>query len=268
MTTDSADARALLRVAPGDYVAERTRLAKEARAAGHRAVAGAYQALKRPNLSMWAVLAAADDADAVRAVVTATADLAKVQAGGSDAGAVSKASQHRRKALESLVDAAVKALARFEPGAEARRAEIRGIVDQLSRHEDLADGWIHGTLRDLPDDSWGFGAFADLEVTAGARSALPSPVEPKGRTAKAAPAPSAAPPQGPTRAERAANVRQARHDVTEARRAVGSAERRLDGARKALRDAEKEMRLAEKDHDLAERHHQAAATRLQAAEDG
>ena len=265
MTSDTADARALLKVAPGDYVAERTRLAKEARVAGDRSAAAGYLALKRPNLALWAVLAAGDDADAVRTVVTATADLAKVQSGGSDVAAMSKATQHRRKALESLVDTAVKALARFEPAAEARRAEIRGVVDQLSRREDLADAWLDGTLRDLPDDSWGFGAFADLEVTAGARSPK---VESKGRASTrstaAAPEPE---PRGPTRAARAAKVREARGDVTDAKRALGAAERRLDAARKALREAEKEVRLAEKEHEVAERRHQSAAARLQSAED-
>ena len=111
MTTDTIDARALLKVAPDDYVTERTRLVKQARADGDRAVAAAYQALKRPNLSLWAALAAAADTAAVRSVIAATDELANVQAGGSNAGAVSKASQARRKALEPLVDAAVKSLA-------------------------------------------------------------------------------------------------------------------------------------------------------------
>ena len=56
-----SDARVLFRVAPDDYVTERTRLVKEARAAGDRALAKSYAALKRPNLSLWAVLAADDD---------------------------------------------------------------------------------------------------------------------------------------------------------------------------------------------------------------
>ncbi len=120
--TDAADARLLLRQSPDDYVAERTRLVKQARADGQRDTANFYQSLKRPTLSTWAVLAAADDADAVNDVIAATNDLAKVQAGGSNAAALTSATKKRRSALEALVDRAVGALREWEPGAEARRA--------------------------------------------------------------------------------------------------------------------------------------------------
>ena len=47
----------------------------------------------------------------------------------------------------------------FDNGAEKRRPEIRALVDQLSRNPDLADAWIDGTLREMPDEQFGFGAF-------------------------------------------------------------------------------------------------------------
>ncbi len=145
-------------------------------------------------------------------------------------------------------------MARWERGAEARRAEIRGIVDLLSRHADVVDDWIDATLRDLPGDAWGFGAFADMEVTAGSESEAPRVKKTKprvdaGRTAIAEPEA----PAPPTRAERAEHTKRARQDVAAARRDLAAAERRVDSARKAVREAEKEMRLAEGGHVKAEK---------------
>ena len=243
MPIDAGDARVLLQVSPDDYVAERTRLVKLARADGDRVLAGFLQSLKHPGRSLWAVLAAGDDAAAVHGIVTATMELARIQAGGSDSRVLSSATQQRRKALESVVDRAVAALARGDAGAEARRAEIRGLVDQLSRHPDVAEAWIDGTLRDLPDDSWGFGAFTGVEVAAAPSSDKPS------------------------RAARAVRVRQARQDVAAAERELKTAERAVDAARKSVRDAEAALRLAEKDRAAAEQRHNDATVALESNQD-
>jgi hypothetical protein len=256
MATDAADARLLLQVAPDQYVAERTRRVKEARAEGDRARAGFYQSLKHPNLSLWAVLAAGADADAVRGIVTATTELAKVQAGGSDSGALSAATKQRRKALEALVDRAVAALAHWERGAEARRAEIRSVIDQLSRHADVVEGWIDGTLRDLPDDAWGFGAFADMEVKPASQSAelRPRKAKPGAGARKTTTAePDEPAPPAPSRSARAQRAKEARRVVAAAKRDLAAAERRVDVAKKAVREAEKEMRLAEGEQAGAEK---------------
>ena len=141
-----ADARLLLRQSPDNYVVERTRLVKQARAAGQRDVANFYQSLKRPTMSQWAVLAAADDADAVNDVVAATKDLAEVQAGGSNAAALATATKKRKAALEALVDRGVAALGQSDAGAESRRGEIRGMIDQLSCHPELAESWIDANV--------------------------------------------------------------------------------------------------------------------------
>jgi hypothetical protein len=268
MATDAPNARMLLQVAPDQYVAERSRLVKEARAEGDRARAAFYQSLKHPNLSLWAVLAAGADADAVRGIVTATTELAKVQAGGSDSGALSAATKQRRKALEALVDRAVAALAHWERGAEARRAEIRSVIDQLSRHADVVEGWIDGTLRDLPDDAWGFGAFADMEVKPTSQSAELRPRKAKpgagaGKVTAVEPEEPAAPP--PSRAARIERTRQARHDVATAKRDLASAERRVDVAKKAVREAEKAVRLAEGDQAAAEKRLEQATADLAGA---
>jgi len=264
MATEAAGARVLLQVAPDDYVAERTRLVKQARAEGDRTRAAFYQSLKHPNLSLWAVLAAGDDAEAVHGIVSATAELAKIQARGSDSAALSTATKHRRKALEAVVDRAVSELARWERAAEARRADIRGIVDQLSRHADVVEGWIDATLRDLPDDAWGFGAFADLEVTAGRQPDVgrTKNAKPRGGPRPTPPAPLDETPAAPTRATRAERTRQARQDVAAAKRDVSAAERRVDSARKSVHDAEKEMRQAEAEHAAAEKRLEKATAEL------
>ncbi|MGZ4764499.1 MAG: hypothetical protein ACXVH5_02240 [Ilumatobacteraceae bacterium] len=256
MPTDTGDARVLLQVSPDDYVAERTRLVKQAKADGDRALAGLYQSLKHPGRSLWAVLAAGDDAVAVRAIVSATAELAKIQAAGSDPRSMATATQQRRAALESMVDRAVAALGRFDAGAAARRPEIRGLVDQLSRHADVAGAWIDGTLRDLPDDSWGFGAFTDLQVAALPRSEKPSRSEAVAQRTT----------ERTARTARAEQLRVARHDVAEAGREVKAARQRVEAARKTLRDAEAEVRLAEADMAAAEQRHDEATARLESSE--
>ena len=246
MPTDAGDARLLLHVSPDDYVTERTRLVKLAKAEGDRTLAGFFQSLKHPGRSLWAVLVAAEDAEAVRGIVSATTELAKVQAAGSDSRSLSSATKQRRTAVEGVVDQAVAALARWDAGAEARRAEIRGLVDQLSRHPDVAEAWIDATLRDLPGDSWGFGAFTGLEVAA---------APPTGKPSRAA------------RAERTEQVRQARQDVAVAERELKTAERAVDAARKSVRAAEAALRSAEKDRAAAEQRHTEATARLESGQD-
>lgn len=275
MASDTADARALLDVAPDQYVTERARLAKQARADGDRAAATFYQSLKHPGVMLWAVLAAASDPDAVKAVMAATEELGGVQAGGSDARSLSAATQQRRKVLESLVDKAVKALAKSESGAAKRRSEIRGLVDQLSRHPEVADSWIDGTLREVPENDFGFAAFANLDVTTPAKTTkstktAPKTVAPKTVTPKTGPAGRSSRKADDVRdlaAERAARAeqtRQAKQDLTIAARELTAADRKVDLARASLRKAEKELRLAEQERDAAENRHEKATARLEA----
>jgi capsule polysaccharide export protein KpsE/RkpR len=261
MPTETADARALLRVPPDEYVAERTRLAKQARADKDRALAGFYQSLKRPALSLWAVLAAGDDAEAVNELVSITSKLAETQASAGTAGAVSAATKDRRKAIERLVDHAVKALGATDKSAEARRAEIRDIVDQLSRHPELVESWVDGTLRDLPEEEFGFGAFNVV--------ATPAPPQSKGKATKdklSQPADEISERQA-SRAERAAKAeaaRQARKEAGEAARELDAAERAVRAAETDVRKAEKRLTEAQEDRDAAERRHASALERISA----
>ena len=279
MSTEIADARMLLRQPPDDYVAERARLVKQARADGDRAGAKFLQSLTRPNLALWAVLVAGADAEAVRALVTATSELAAVQGGGARADAVVPATQHRRKALEALVDHAVQALAASLASAESRRGEIREIIDQLSRHPELTEVWTDGTLRDLPEEEFGFTAFSSMpDVTESQTDApvrarrTPAPRKAvEARTAVPVPVPVPVPQRSTLPADdraalaaRAQRSRQARKDVTAAARDLAAAERRVEVARSALQEAETEMRLAEDRRLAVEQRHREATARLAA----
>jgi hypothetical protein len=174
---------------------------------------------------------------------------------------VSAATKDRRKAIEGVVDRAVKALAADDKSAEARRAEIREIVDQLSRHPEVADSWIDGTLRDLPEEEFGFGAFDVVAVPASQpkqKAAKPRAATAKAGTDKPDTADNDASERVPTRAERAAKAeaaKQARKDVSDAARAVSEADGRVRAAETEVRKAEKALREAEAAYDNAKRRH-------------
>jgi hypothetical protein len=260
---NDADARALLNVGPDEYVAERTRLLKAARAAGDKALASSYQSLKRPSVALWAALASAD-ADKVKKIVDVTTELGAIQAGGGDPGSLSTATQGRRKVLENFVGDAVKSLAEFDAGAEKRRPAIRTLVDQLSRHPELAEAWIDGTLRELPDSEFGFGSVGDLEISTPPGSVVPTRAKQVAKPGRrAAPAPKepardlAA--ERRARAERAEQVRQAKKEVEAAAREVEAAERRVAAARSGVKEAEKQLRVAEDQRAAATRRHEKAA---------
>jgi hypothetical protein len=264
MANDAPDARVLLEVAPDQYVTERTRLVKQARADKDKERAGFYQSLKRPSVGLWAVLAAGD-AEVVGKILAVTTELGDVQAGGSNPASLAASTQTRRKTLEGFVDRAVNSLAMFDSGAEKRRAEIRGVVDQLSRHPELAEAWIDATLREMPDEEFGFGAFADIEVSMPSKQATAKPPTRVRATSSRRAEPE------PTRdlaAERAARAqvaeqrRQAKKDVAEAARELTAADRKVNVARAALKDAEKELRVAEGRRDAAAREHEKAVAHV------
>ncbi len=268
MPDDALDARALLEVAPDQYVTERTRMVKQARADKDKARVAFYQGLKRPSVALWAALVAGD-ADVVHKILAVTAELGEVQAGRSSPADLTAATKRRRTVLESFVDKAVNALAMFDNGAEKRRPEIRALVDQLSRNPDLADAWIDGTLREVPDEQFGFGAFDGVVLTP--RDDADKP------TKKAAAAKSAAtgsprvssPPvadeevrdlaaERAARARRREQEREAKKAVAEAAKDLTAADRKVSIARAAVKDAEKQLRIVEEQRAAADREHERA----------
>jgi len=266
MPNDAVDARVLLEVAPDQYVTERTRLVKQARADKDKERATFLQSLKRPSVALWAALVAGD-AEVVHKILAATAELGKVQAGGSNAAALTAATKQRRATLESFIDRAVNALAMFDGGAEKRRPEIRALVDQLSRNPGLADAWIDGTLREIPDEQFGFGAFDGVTL---APRDDPKPTSKASKPSKSRPQQSTRSEPAPkedvrdlaaeraARAERREQAREAKKAVVEAARELTAADRKVTVARAAVRDAEKELRIAEDRRAAAEREHERA----------
>jgi hypothetical protein len=266
MPTDALDARVLLEVAPDQYVTERTRLVKQARADRDKERASFFQALKRPSVALWAALVAGDS-DIVHKILTVTSELGKVQAGGSNSTAVAAATKNRRTTLEGFVDRAVNALAMFDAGAEKRRPEIRALVDQLSRNPELADAWIDGTLREIPDEQFGFGAFDGVQLTQRDDGEPPAKSsKPAKKSAKSSKRDEPAPREEvrDLAAERAARaklrdqVRDAKKEIAEAARELTAADRKVTVARAAVKDAERELKVAEDRRAAAERDHERA----------
>ena len=259
MPNDMLDARVLLEVAPDQYVTERTRLVKQARADRDKDRASFYQSLKRPPVALWAALVASD-ADVVQSILDVTTELGTTQAGGSNASSLAAATKRRRTTLEGFVDRAVNALSIFDTAADKRRPEIRALVDQLSRHPELADAWIDGTLRDLPDEQFGFGAFSDVVLPV--REQNPAPPKATTKALRRA----AEPPEEvrdlaaerAARAERREQARVATKDVAEAARELTVADRKVTAARASLKEAEKELQLAQDQRATAERRHERA----------
>jgi len=260
------DARALLRVPPDEYIAERTRLVKEARAAKDRERATFLQSLTKPTLAMWATLVAGDDSTAVRRVVEATSELGSVQGGGAGRSELAAATRHRRDAVEALVDRGVAALRDSESrtGAEARRPEIRTLVDQLSRHPEVTESWLDGTLRELPEEGFGFGAFADVEPRE--RREADAPREKKTTTTKTASRSrsrtSVEPEAKLTRSIDLKAEREARRAVTVAERELAAAERRLGAAQEAAARANEQVEERQADYDHAREALESAKARL------
>ncbi len=273
-------ARAMFRVSPGAYVDERSRLARAAKSAGDKDLGKQFQALARPTLAMWAVVAAADDPADVRELLGVTEELAVVQ-GRGDRDATVEMAKRRRAAIEAIVETAVGALRPWEPSAEARRPEIRTIVDQLSRHPELASTWIDGTLRRLPEaDVFGFAAFTGRETPEASESrptAKPArrlkSVPPLARDSDDAGASERAAAElrrsreraeREARAARAVATREARRDVEAAAKAVTAVQRKVTDAEAVAREAETVLRALEAERDSAARLHVEAVSRLAA----
>ena len=146
-----------LEVAPDQYVTERTRMVKQARADKDKARVAFYQGLKRPSVVPWAALVAGD-ADVVHKILAVTAELGEVQAGRSSPADLTAATKRRRTVLESFVDKAVNALAMFDNGArETTAGDPRRSSTNCPGTLISPTRWIDGTLREVPDEQFGFG---------------------------------------------------------------------------------------------------------------
>jgi len=250
-----------------EYVARRKVVARRLREAGDREAAKVVDALGKPTVVMFAVLRAADDADAVRAAVEATAEVARVQTGAADRAALSEATAERRARIDDLVEAGLAAAG--DGGGPNRADEVRSAIDLLTRHDEVLDTWLSGTLRALPVSDAGFGAlglasvFADTGPSA-ARSATARSRRSKPSGAKATAAngrgdratddeattqPTAAQRRARAAAEKALATATAQEERTgaaldAAREAAVAADDTVADAQRALADAEDRARRA------------------------
>jgi hypothetical protein len=214
----------------------------------------------------------------VRGVIDATRQLASVQSGGAGGATLGAATKQRRAAVEALVDRAVKAMARFDKTAEAKRAEIRQLIDQLSRHPEVAEAWIDGTLRDLPGDAFGFGMFTGEDITVSEPARKTKSTKTPAAKAKAKKSGSRertpdkratetaredAKRQAAEQAERTQRARQVRRDLAAARRDLAMYERRVASAQEAVDEAEARLQAVEEQRDDAQRRVEEMAAELE-----
>jgi hypothetical protein len=217
-----------------EYVARRKAVARRVREGGDRDAAKAIDGLGKPTVVMFAALRAADDPKAVRAAVDATTEVARVQTGSGDRAALARASADRRELIDGLVGAGLAAAG--GEGGPGRADEVRAAVDLLTRHDEVLDAWLAGTLRDLPQSDAGFGSLGLASVFADA-----GPAPTGTRTATSASGPRSAGGRAGTRAtkdaEPAAPTAAQRRAREKAEKAVEKAETALSGADTALEEA-------------------------------
>ena len=103
MTDLDAAATELYALAPEDFVAARTALVKQARAAKDKPLADAIGALRKPTRTAWVVnLLARDDPGAVGALLD-LGDALRTAQEQRDGAALRELSARRRKAIDALV---------------------------------------------------------------------------------------------------------------------------------------------------------------------
>jgi hypothetical protein len=214
-------AEPLLSVAPDDYVAERTRLARELKEAGHNDDAAAVAALRKPAPVVLAANHAARRRpllakDAVRAAKRVKKTL------GLDAEA--------RKALDDSLGVLEEVAQAFLGSpSEATRRRLHDLFQNVVADDDALAALSRGILTEEPEPA-GFAAYT------GARLA---PRKPK------------APARGDSRArdEAAEKRRRQREHVLVAE--VASAEERLEDAREAETKASRRRAAAERELESA-----------------
>jgi len=258
----------LLEGEPEQYVARRDTLAKELRAAGDKEAAAAIKSLSKPTMSMWAVLAAGADEAAVAAAVDATSDLVRIQGRAADRAAITTATARRRAAIDALVAIGTAAL---DGGNDARSQEVRDLLERLTRHPELTDDWLAGTLRAVPDAGLGFEAFAAFEpparseppqrATSHARRTQGLPSGDRDRPAKAGT--TATPADDRTERERERRAREREREEERAERAAAKAE--LAEADKAVAAAQRALDIARRAKDAADEAFERASAAMEEA---
>ena len=253
-----AEVRDLYAVAPGEFTAERNRLAKALKAEGRTDDAAVVGRLRRPRLSEHALnLLARAEPETVRRLVDAgeAASAAQSAAIGGSGTSLREATAELRAATKSAVDAAVRELSATGANGEAQRDEITELLRTLitsGSSAQLVQGVVGLEGVEVSDELFpGAPEPPESGTRAPARKSpetplkTPTPARVGGRPAKSAP---------PTESPRAKHAelatertrltkrrREAQQAVDDAERAVAIAVKEADRARRAVAAAEAKL---------------------------
>lgn len=240
---------------PSEFVAARTALVKELKAAKRKDDAAAVAKLTRPRMGEFTLnRVAREQPDVVKAFAAAVAAATAAQSsaiGSGDGAALRATSADLRTATAKLVEAATRQLRRDDRDGPTQRDEVLSVVRSLTNQPGAATllAGVVGSGIDPPED--------DLFAGAPEPSDVPKPrpkKEPKPPVSKPAPVEKVKPPAGPSKAELAAERRhqaqlerattaltRAEREVNNAERAVAAANTRLAEAQAARDEAQSEL---------------------------
>ncbi|GAA0255182.1 hypothetical protein GCM10009527_058940 [Actinomadura nitritigenes] len=269
----STAADELYGVVPEEFVATRTRLAREARADGDAALAKRIGALRRPTLSAWAVnlltRSAADDLGGLLDVG------ARMREAWGSGGGLGDLERQRARLVAALLRRAGELAA--EAGRPLRDQAVREVEDTLQAA--TVDEQVAGEVREgrlpRPRSHTGFvpagfalapGAGAEREPEAGKR---PKPRE-KAAPAKDTAAPAERKAERPrvtrTSAARARRAEALAGRADEAERALADRTERADAARRVAEDASAEVGRLRHELERATAERDSAARKAERAE--
>jgi hypothetical protein len=275
----STAADELYGVVPEEFVATRTRLAREARAEGDAALAKRIGGLRRPTLSAWAVnLLARSAADDLGGLLDVGARMREAWGSGGGLGDL----ERRRAGLVAALLRRAGELA-AEAGRPLRDQAVREVEDTLQAatvDEKVADEVREGRLPQ-PRSHTGFvpaGFALAPETGAGSEPEAEERPKPRKRSAAEKKAPSAqktaAPPEKKaerpkvtrTSAARAKRAEALARRADEAERTLADRAERADAARRAADDASAEVGRLRHELERATAERDSAVRRAERAE--
>jgi len=237
---------------PGEFVAERDRLARELRDAGRREEAEQVKALRKPTLSAWTInRLAREERRNVDLLLDAGHRLRQAQQellGGSETGSLDEARQTERRALAELRKAALRILGEEGRGGDTTLNRITSTLSVAAVSEEGRELLARGRLT------------GDLEA---AGFDLLAPTPQKGRKVARQPKRAAPPKRGKVDGKR---VETAKRQLDEARAAQETAAKTLRGAEKEAAAARRGLEAAEKQLTTAQRAAEKAEAAVKRAE--
>jgi hypothetical protein len=253
-------------VDPGEFVAARTRLAREARAEGDKELADEITRLRRPSVAAWSVDQAARSDPTRVARLFAAGDALGEARGGKE---IRDAARRRRALIDELTDTSLRYAGTLSPSPETHRDAIDATWEAASIEPGIQPVVSAGHLdKELARPS-GFAAGAS-GTPAGSRT-----VASKSTSKRLPRLPSEPPPDELARRRAQTALDRARsalrdadsdaattaHDLETARTVADAGSRRVAELERELADARDGVREAARAMREAERH----ATRAQAA---